>query len=61
MLGAEAGFFSGPDFTQAGNKALELRCIFKINLLDIFFTEETLCHIRFAKLKVKNEKVKNTT
>jgi len=44
MFSTAAGFFSGSDFTQAGNVALKQRRIFEINLLNIFFTEKAISH-----------------
>lgn len=35
----QAGALASPDFSKAGNKALERDCFPKVHILDVFFAE----------------------
>jgi len=41
VLGAGAGFFSGFDFSQTGNKPFEQSGVFKVYFLNIFLAQIT--------------------
>jgi len=46
VFGTNAGFFSWPDFSQAGKKTAQRSCFFEINLSDVFLTEKTVHPVR---------------
>jgi len=60
VFSTKVGFFSGPNFAHTRYKTAEQIRFFKINLLNIFFAEITICHnLYFIKLNL-NDKIQMT-